>query len=92
MRSFLDKFLGRKKTLPELVEENLEDLIKRSIEASIHLDPIIQGAIVLKAIGEGTSAYKAAYNASFKEMGYSKEQYDQLVDQTCSKLIDKYIE
>ena len=91
MSSFFDKVFGRKKSLPQMIEDNFEDLIKRSIHSSKDLDSMIQGTIVLSAIAEGTVLYKEAYNETFKEMGYNKLEYEKLVDQICSKVINKYI-
>lgn len=89
MGSFFDQLFNKKpKDLPELIEGHFEDDIKKALKKGD--DIMIQTLLISHQIGETTKTLKSIYSDVHRQLGYSKEQYDKLVDSVCSKVVSKY--
>jgi len=89
MRSFFDQLFNKKpKDLPESIEGHFEDDIKKALKKGD--DIMIQTLLISHQIGETTKILKSVYSDVHRQLGYSKEQYEKLVDSVCSKVVSKY--
>lgn len=97
MKSFLKNIFGEKpKSLAQLIEDKFEEVVQSSLKNSakdpILSDPMMQGLILINAITAASESYKEVYSEIHKQLGYTKQEYDKLIDSTCTKIINKYIE
>lgn len=81
-------FNSKPKDLPELIERHYEDDIKKATKHSD--DMMMQTLLITRQIGETTQILKGIYSDVHRQLGYSKAQYEQLVDAICSRIVSKY--
>jgi hypothetical protein len=91
MSIFSNFFNKSPKTLPELIEKNYEELVQLALKKE-KSDAMLAGMIVLSVVGNATEEYKKAYGEDHKKLGYTRNEYEKLVDSICTKIINKYIE
>jgi len=88
MGSLLDRLFNKKpKDLPEQIEGYYEEAVKKASKESY--GPM-QTLIIMKQLVITTETLKEIYSDVHRQLGYSRQQYEKLVDEKCKKVMSKY--
>ena len=83
-----DRLFNKKpKNLPEQIESYYEDAIRKVLKNGF--GPM-ETLLITNQIVTTTNTLKEIYSDIHRQLGYSKAQYEKLVDEICSKVVDRY--